>query len=162
MADMLRSREGIAMNEKKTDVDVAWTITIRNFYLSMYSLGGPSGVPPPSGDLNGCNLAYMTLRGDAATTDTPAGLVFYVYFYPDGSNLRDPSQSAVGGMPTVGLDMNISQLDGLVASLRGAKDCTANYTFNATSTPQATATIIGSYPSPDRLSPMTRNNSPRT
>jgi hypothetical protein len=133
----------------KASVQILWQIKITEFYLSTYSIPGPSGVPPASG--SNIPLAYMTIRGTPDVPNTPVELTFYLYFFPDGSNLDQSGANNQNGTASVRMNMNMCQLEGLVASLRGATNCTASYTFSPSGSDQTTgvATIIGSDDSPD-------------
>jgi hypothetical protein len=133
--------------EKKNSNDLIWKLTILEFYLSIYALTGTSGDPPDDDNLDGNNLAYITLIGTAdASVGTPAGLVFYGYFFPDGSNLRPPKNDTdEHGKPYVQMDLNISQLAGLVSLLGNTPRCTAQYVVSGE---DRTATIIGDHQCP--------------
>ena len=129
---------------KTKDVAINWSISIDAFSLSLYALPGQSGVPPAPqtpGGLNDRNLAYMTLNGKPFpdAPDTPQGLAFVIYFYPDGSNLR---VAKVTGPTEVSVDMNISQLASLVSLLEGTGSrCTVGYSVSGGNPP--VVTIIG-------------------
>jgi hypothetical protein len=129
---------------KNMPLNFTWKITITEFYLNIYSLAGPSGLPPNPADNNGKQLATMTVMGIAdATTQTPAGLVFYGYFFPDGTNLETTdNQIDENGKNYVHMYLNLSQLAGLVALLGTTTGCTAQYTvING----QPTSTITGAH-----------------
>ncbi len=108
---------------RKASKPVTFTLNITKYDLVIYS--GQQGTPPTNGNINGTDLAVMTLVGTCQ--ETPKRVVFYIRFLPTGSNIRPPSFSQVGAAIRVELEMDASQLWGACGVMQSIPHCAAIY-----------------------------------
>jgi len=89
-------------------------VPITNYDLVVH--GGQSGLPPANGNLSGKELAQLNVSGTC--TDLDIRGVFVIKFFPTGSTLHPPTYVVGKQSVQVNVDMDVSQLAGVMAVLQ--------------------------------------------
>jgi hypothetical protein len=129
-------------NDKNTG-DV-YNMIVTRFTLNINSIAGKSGVPPPDGNKNDRDLGHIELVGQHTDAATPLKISFRVDFYPDGTSLDPASVIPDGDGKKVQMDLNLSQLEGVLSLLLSGRPVYATY---ADTDNGPTAAILADYSS---------------
>lgn len=114
---------------KKTKPHAALNIILNVTNYSVRIYPGQSSNPPV--DYAGKDLGYMILNGES----TPAGLGFWIHFFPDGTNLPTPSYDEAEH--SVQLSMNWCQFSSVMTLLSTSPSVQAIYTEDQNGVPWA-------------------------